>query len=84
MDIFDIQTRVAQHFGIPLDAMLSRKRSRKFSYPRMIAIGLCREMTGASLLVLAKAFDRHHTTIMHSVSWCERHYGDVAKVRERL
>jgi len=63
-----IQKVVADHFGIPEEAMRVRKRTSSIAYPRQIAMFLAREYTGLSLTELGNRFGgRDHTTVMHAI-----------------
>jgi chromosomal replication initiator protein len=63
-----IQKVVADHFGIPEEAMRVRKRTNSIAYPRQIAMFLAREYTGLSLTELGNRFGgRDHTTVMHAI-----------------
>lgn len=65
-----IQNTVAQTFHIDLEQLLSRRRQRKFSYPRMLAMYLVREITGKSYPWVAVQFGNvHHTSIIHACKW---------------
>jgi chromosomal replication initiator protein len=62
-----IKKQVCKQFGIRLSDMDSAKRARRFSYPRQIAMYLCRRMTDLSLPKIGEAFgNRDHTTVMHA------------------
>jgi chromosomal replication initiator protein len=61
---------VARHFGIEVNALRGRNRSRAVARPRQIAMYLIREETGESLpRIGALLGGRDHTTVLHG---CER------------
>jgi chromosomal replication initiator protein len=63
----DIKKYICKHFNIKLSDIESSKRARKYSYPRQIAMYLCRKMTTLSLPKIGEAFgNRDHTTVMHA------------------
>jgi chromosomal replication initiator protein len=63
----DIKKQVCKHFDVKLSDMESSKRARKFSYPRQIAMYLCRKMTDLSLPKIGESFgNRDHTTVLHA------------------
>jgi chromosomal replication initiator protein len=65
-----IQRMVADHYGIPEEAMKVRKRTHSIAFPRQVAMYLCRELTGLSLTEIGSRFGgRDHTTVMHA---CEK------------
>ncbi len=56
---------VAEHFHLTLAEIRSQKRDKRFVYPRMIAMYLCREMTEDSLVTIANALNKKdHTTVL--------------------
>jgi chromosomal replication initiator protein len=62
-----IQQAVAEHFGLKTSELRSMRRLRSITFPRQIAMFLCRELTDASLLEIGRHFGgRDHTTVMHS------------------
>ena len=62
-----IQKVVAEHYGLKIEDLKTKKRTRKIAFPRQVAMYLCRELIdGASLPKLGEAFGgRDHTTILH-------------------
>ena len=56
---------VAEHFDISIEDIRSKKRQRKFVYPRSVAMYLCRELTEDSLQQIANKLgkDDHSTAI---------------------
>ena len=62
-----IQNTVADYFHLPAYEMKSSKRDRHVSYPRQIAMYLCRELLDASLPKIGTEFGgRDHTTVIHA------------------
>ncbi|MBN2383447.1 chromosomal replication initiator protein DnaA [bacterium] len=65
-----IQKVVAKHFGIKIQMMRSKTRTKDIAFPRQIAMFLCREMTSESLPSIGKQFGgKDHTTILYA---CEK------------
>ncbi|MDR3295868.1 MAG: chromosomal replication initiator protein DnaA [Clostridiales Family XIII bacterium] len=63
----DIKKQVCKHFDIKLSDLESPKRSRKYSYPRQIAMYLCRTMTTLSLPKIGECFgNKDHTTVLYA------------------
>ena len=57
---------VAEAFGVNIDRMLSRERSREVALPRQIAMYLLREESNISLPAIGESLGgRDHTTIMY-------------------
>ena len=68
--IDDIQATVAKHFDLSVTQLNSSSRTSQISWPRQLAIHLARDLTGASLPTIGKAFGgRNHATVMHA---CKR------------
>ena len=62
-----IQDVVAAYFKVKIEDLHSKKRSRSISYPRQIAMYLCRELTDTSLPQIGNFFGgRDHTTVIHA------------------
>ncbi|MDY7079425.1 MAG: chromosomal replication initiator protein DnaA [Chloroflexota bacterium] len=61
---------VAYHFGVEINALQGRTRSRSIARPRQIAMYLIRKETGASLPQIGAVLGgRDHTTVLYG---CER------------
>jgi chromosomal replication initiator protein len=68
VNIEAIQQVVADEFRLRLADLKARNNSRKIVYPRQVAMYLARELAGASLPEIGRAFGgKHHTTVLHSV-----------------
>ncbi len=68
VDIDAIQKVVADHFGIKIGDLKAKNNSQKVVHPRQIAMFLARELAGASLPTIGRAFgNKHHTTVLHSI-----------------
>ena len=72
-----IQEIVASYFKINIDDLLSKKRPRNLSFPRQIAMYLCRNELHESYPTLRDCFKRKdHSTVLYA---CERVENDMAK-----
>jgi chromosomal replication initiator protein len=68
--IAEVQAVVAAHFKLSVEQLTSPSRAGKITWPRQIAIHLARDLTGASLPTIGKAFGgRNHATVLHA---CKR------------
>lgn len=66
--IEQIQKTVASAYKLSVDQLVSKNNSRQFSFPRQIAMYLCKKLTKHSYPEIGRAFGgKHHTTVMHSV-----------------
>ena len=71
-DIHRIQKIVSEYFQITVDDIRSKKRSSNISFPRQIAMYLCRAMTNESFPKIGTEFGgKDHSTVMHSVEKIE-------------
>ena len=62
-----IMNTVAKYFNIRPEEFKTQKRSREISYPRQIAMYLCRDIAGMSLPKIGEDFGgRDHTTVIHA------------------
>lgn len=62
-----IQKQVAEYYKLRLDDFKTKRRTRIISFPRQIAMYLCRELTDCSLPKIGEEFGgRDHTTVMHA------------------
>jgi chromosomal replication initiator protein len=65
--VADILETVATHFGLRVQELLGRKRSRSISYPRQVAMYLARKLTPLSLEEIGAHFGgRDHSTVLHA------------------
>lgn len=71
-DIQRIQKIVSEYFQISVEDIRSKKRSSNISFPRQIAMYLCRAITGESFPKIGTEFGgKDHSTVMHSVEKIE-------------
>ncbi len=67
-DIHRIQKIVSEYFQISVEDIRSKKRSSNISFPRQIAMYLCRVMINESFPKIGTEFGgKDHSTVMHSV-----------------
>lgn len=77
----EIVRRVAEAFGVPMERMLGRERSREVALPRQIAMYLLRQESNISLPQIGEALGgRDHTTIMYG---CDK-IADLLERDDRL
>jgi chromosomal replication initiator protein len=68
-----IQKAVSEEFQLKVSQLREKNNSRAVAFPRQIAMYLCKELTGASLPEVGRAFNgKHHTTVLHAVNKIER------------
>ena len=87
-DIHRIQKIVAEEFQITVDDIRSKKRSSNISFPRQIAMYLCRMLTTESFPKIGTDFGgKDHSTVMHSVEKIENEIKvnkDLSNIIEKL
>ena len=67
-----IMVVVADHYGIKIADMKSKRRTRNITFPRQVAMYLARELTDSSLPEIGDIFGgRDHTTVIHAVDKIE-------------
>jgi chromosomal replication initiator protein len=90
--IATVQAIVASHFELSVEQLTSASRTSRVSWPRQVAIHLARDLTGASLPTIGKAFGgRNHTTVLHAckrvserLKTDQRVVDEIAKLAEQL
>jgi chromosomal replication initiator protein len=67
-----IRERVAQLFGVTVDALSSKKRTKEVTMPRQVAMYLIRELLDLPLVEIGRLFGgRDHSTVIHSIQKVE-------------
>ncbi|MFQ5876727.1 MAG: chromosomal replication initiator protein DnaA [Acidobacteriota bacterium] len=63
-----IQKLVANYYQIRVAELKSRNNAKHISFPRQVAMYLCKRLTGKSLPAIGTCFGgKHHTTVLHAV-----------------
>ena len=80
-----IQKVVADYYEIKPEEFKSKKRNRPISYPRQIAMYLCRELTDLSLPKIGDEFGgRDHTTVIHACDKIKQDIETESNIRKAL
>jgi chromosomal replication initiator protein len=67
-----IRERVAQEWGVSVDGLVSKKRTKELTVPRQVAMFLIREMLDVPLIEIGRLFGgRDHSTVIHSINKIE-------------
>ena len=61
-----VQGAVEDFYGVAHKDLVGKKKERRIVHPRQVAIYLCRELCETTLKNIGNAFNRDHTTVMHS------------------
>jgi len=68
LTIFTIQQTVAKEWGVTVDGLRSKTRTKTLTTPRQIAMYLVRELLSTQLVEIGNAFGgRDHSTVIHSL-----------------
>jgi chromosomal replication initiator protein len=71
--IEDIKSITAGYFNISLSELISNKKKRIYSYPRQLAMYLCRKYTGLSLKEIGNSFgNKDHSTVIYAIRSMEK------------
>ncbi|MCL4125775.1 UNVERIFIED_CONTAM: hypothetical protein GTU68_019363 [Idotea baltica] len=69
VSITDIKGAVSAHFGIRVSEIISKRRTKNLSFPRHIAMYLCRKHTTASYPEIGQNFGgRDHSSVIHAAN----------------
>jgi chromosomal replication initiator protein len=85
VSVESIQRRVSDEFGLKPTQLRERSNTKAIAFPRQIAMYLCKELTGASLPEIGRAFNgKHHTTVLHAVNKIERMRQDDPEINSLI
>jgi chromosomal replication initiator protein len=62
-----IRDFIARQFKISIQDLQSRSRKKTITFPRQVSMYLARKYTEQGLAEIGKAFNRDHSTVLHSV-----------------
>ena len=62
-----IITAVAEHYALNVEELCSRRRGRKVSRARFVAMHLAQRLTQHTHTDIGQAFGRHHTSVFHGL-----------------
>lgn len=81
----DVKSITAGYFNISLSELVSNKKQRIYSYPRQVAMYLCRKHTDSSFKQIGDAFgDKDHSTVIYAVNRIDKYKLRKKEVREDL
>lgn len=67
--IESIQKVVADYYNLKVADLKSKSNTRNITFPRQVAMYLCKNLTKASLPEIGREFGgKHHTTVIHSIN----------------
>ena len=79
-----IQAAVEDFYGVSHKDIVGRGRARSIVRPRQVAIYLCRDLSETTLSNIGKAFNRDHTTVLHSCELISSQMQEDRNLREEL
>jgi chromosomal replication initiator protein len=80
-----IRERVAAEWGVSIDGLMSKKRTKDLTVPRQVAMYLIRELLDLSLVEIGALFGgRDHSTVIHAVNKVEEEVGRDDAFRARV
>ncbi len=85
IDATHIIESVSRYFDLRPEEFISQKRNRNISYPRQIAMFLCRDIMGISLPKIGDEFGgRDHTTVIHAIQKIEEDIQNNTETRRTV
>ncbi len=79
-----VQGAVEDFYGIPHKDLVGSTRKRDIARTRQVAIYLCRELSETTLKNIGEAFNRDHSTVMHSCDMVADRLQEDRNLREEL
>lgn len=67
MTVEMISELIAKQFQVSMKELQSKSRKKRCTFPRQVAMYLCRKHTEDSLADIGRAFNRDHSTVLHSI-----------------
>lgn len=62
-----IRNFVAGQFNVSIEELQSKARKKTITFPRQVSMYLARKLTEEALSEIGKAFNRDHSTVVHSI-----------------
>ena len=78
LSLEDIQKEVEAFFKVKHSDLVGKSRARQITYPRQIAMYLCRQILDVPFNAIGEKFNRDHSTVLHAVKQVE----EMMKQRE--
>jgi len=80
-----IRARVAQAWGVSVEALASKRRTKDITVPRQVAMYLIRELLDLPLVEIGRHFGgRDHSTVIHSIQKVEDQLAQDPDFRARV
>jgi chromosomal replication initiator protein len=80
-----IQHAVAKEWGVTVEGLRSKTRTKTLTVPRQIAMYLTRELLGTQLVEIGHAFGgRDHSTVIHSLEKVQSNISEDPTLKHRI
>jgi chromosomal replication initiator protein len=80
-----IQHAVAKEWGVTVEGLRSKTRTKTLTVPRQIAMYLARELLGTQLVEIGHAFGgRDHSTVIHSLEKVQSNISEDPSLKQRI
>jgi chromosomal replication initiator protein len=85
LSITTIQQTVAKEWGVTVDGLRSKTRTKTLTVPRQIAMYLTRELLATQLVEIGNAFGgRDHSTVIHSIEKVQQAVSRDSQLKARI
>src|SRR4051812_12016012 len=85
LSITTIQQAVAKEWGVTVEGLRSKTRTKTLTTPRQIAMYLTRELLATQLVEIGNAFGgRDHSTVIHSIEKVQQAVTKDAQLKTRI
>ena len=84
LSVEDIQTVVEEYYGLSHADLIGKKRTAHISHARQMAVYLCRTLLDIPFQAIGEAFNRDHSTAMHSHSLIDQKVKEDIEVSSEL
>ena len=85
LTILTIQQAVAKEWGVTVDGLRSKTRTKNLTTPRQIAMYLTRELLSTQLVEIGNAFGgRDHSTVIHSLEKVQQEITGDSALKARI
>ncbi|PYE52798.1 chromosomal replication initiator protein DnaA [Deinococcus yavapaiensis] len=84
IEMSDVLRAVAEHYGVPIEALKGAGRIREVVVPRQIAMYLIRSMTSHSLPEIGMFFGRDHSTVLHATQKVGEQVGKDSELTQQI
>jgi chromosomal replication initiator protein len=85
LTITGIQHAVAKEWGVTVEGLRSKTRTKALTVPRQIAMYLTRELLGTQLVEIGQAFGgRDHSTVIHSLEKVQTDIAADSVLKQRI